>query len=79
MVLDANGFEILGQNFLWKTGLLLIEIDRDQFEIDRRDSLQVAQQVKQGVAVRATRKAHHDAIASFDHVEIADRTTSLIA
>ena len=45
---------------------------RDDLEADRRDLLQVEQDVEHAVAVLAAGQAHHDLVAVFDHVEVGD-------
>ena len=64
---------------LGKIRLLLVEVDRDQFEPDRRLLLQLHQDVEHRVAVLAAGQAHHDLVAVLDHAEIGDRATDLVA
>jgi len=56
----------------WKSGLLLVEVNREQFEPDRRSTLKVQKQRKKRVAIFAAAQANHHAITIFDHFEIAD-------
>ncbi len=56
-----------------KSRLLLIKIDRDDVELDRRAFAQMQQHIEQRVTVLAARQAHHDLVAGAYHVEIADR------
>jgi hypothetical protein len=65
--------KIAGQHVGGKARLLLIEIDRDDLEANRRAALQGEQHVKQRVGILAARQAHHDAIAVGDHAKVADR------
>ena len=46
VVLDTELFEILRQHVFGKVRLLLVDIDRHQFEVDRRMALQVQQDVQ---------------------------------
>ena len=62
---------------LRKTRLFLVEIDRDQLELDGGLFLQTHQHVQQAIAVLAAGQADHDAIALLDHAEIADRLAHL--
>ena len=55
-----------------KPGLLLIQVDRDQFEIDRCALAQADEQVQEGVAVFAPRDADHDPFSGANHVEVPD-------
>ena len=60
------------QHLFRETGLLLVQIHGDQLESYLRMRLQVAQNIKQGVAILAAGKAHHHAVAILDHVEISN-------
>ena len=51
----------------------LVEVDRDDLEVERRGLAQLQQDVEQTVAVLAAREAHHHAVAGADHVEVGDR------
>ena len=51
---------VIGQHVLRKSRLLLVEIDGDQLEMDRRAALERQQHVQQRVRILAARKAHHD-------------------
>ena len=55
-----------------KTGLLLVQVDRDKIELHRRPFLRFHQDVEQGERILATRQAHHYPVALADHVEIRD-------
>ena len=81
LLFDAEGHahlgEVLGQHMLGEPRLLLVKVDRHQFEVDGRPALQVHQDVEHGVAVLATRHAHHDLVTLFDHVEVGDGLTHL--
>ena len=52
--------------------MFLIQIDRDQFEVDRRVVLQIQQDVEQRVGVFAARQTHHNLVAVLDHAVIDD-------
>jgi len=52
--------------------MALIQIYRNDFEIDRRMRAQAEQHVEQRIAVFATGQTHHNAITRGDHVEIGD-------
>jgi hypothetical protein len=58
---------------LGKPGLLLIEIDGKELEIDRGAALQREQDVEQSVGVLAARQADHDTVTRRDHAEVFDR------
>ena len=79
MVLDADGLEVLGQHLLGETGLLLVEVDRHQREVDRGVALQAAQDREQGVAVLAAGEANHHPVALVDHAVVDDGVTDLAA
>ena len=64
--------EVVGQDGGGEIGLLLVEIDGDEFEIDRRLFLQAQQDVQQGVGIFAPRQANHHPVAFFDHVVVDD-------
>lgn len=64
---------------LREAGLFLIEIHRDQREVDRRALLQVTQDLQHGVAVFTAGQADHDAVAFFNHIEIGDRFAHVAA
>lgn len=72
MVLDAQGRKVGRQDVLGEAWLLLVHVDRDDVELDRRHFLQVQQNIEHGVAVFAARQADHDLVALFDHVEVGD-------
>ena len=72
-------FQILGKNVVGKTGLLLVQVDGNQLEVDGRARLQLEQNVQHGVAVFATRHANHDLVAFLDHVEVHNRAAHLTA
>ena len=75
----TGGGQVLGQDVLRKTGLLLVEVDGDQFEVDGRALLHLDQDVEHAVAVLAARHADHDAVALFDHVVVNDGLAHLAA
>ncbi len=56
-----------------KIRLLLVKVDGDEIEMDRRAALQGQQDIQQRVGVLSTRHAHHDTIALADHAEVLDR------
>jgi hypothetical protein len=57
-----------GQHVFGEAGLLLVEVDRDELEVDGRALLQLEQDVQQaGVAVLAARQADHHLVAFLDH------------
>jgi hypothetical protein len=58
-----------------KAGLLLIEVNREQLEPDRRPALKIEQQSQQCVTVLTTTETDHNAVAVFDHVEVGDRAS----
>ena len=53
--------------------MLLIQIDRNYVEMDRRTLTQFEQHIEQAVAVFATRQADHDFVAILNHIEVANR------
>ena len=57
----------------------MVQVDRDEFEINWRTLLHFEQNIKHAVAVFAARHADHDAVAFFNHVELADGLTHLTA
>src|SRR5438309_3098563 len=65
--------QISRQHVGWKARLLLVEIDRDEVETKRGTIFERKQDIEERVAVLTARQAHHDAVARFDHREIADR------
>jgi len=54
-------------------GVALIEVDREQVEVDRGSSLQRAQQHHHPIAILAARHGDEDAVAIFDEAVLADR------
>ncbi len=68
---------------LGKSRLFLVEVHRDQLEIDGRAFLQGQQQHQQGVRILAAAHADEQGVAIFDHVVVADglanRTDELVA
>ena len=64
---------------LGKAGLFLIQIDRGDTEIDRCFFLQLQKYVQQRVAVLAAGQADHHLVTVFDHAEIGNRPTHLMA
>ena len=71
--------QVLGQDVVGEAGLLLIEVDRHDLEVDGRALLHLEQDVEHAVAVFATGHADHDAVTLFDHVEVHDRLAHLAA
>src|ERR1035438_5657218 len=71
--LQAARRQVLGQHMAGEAGLLLVEIDRDDLEVEPRALAQFAEDVEQRVAVLAAGDADHDAVARFDHREVDDR------
>ena len=64
---------------LGKTRLLLVNVHRDDLELDRRHLLQVQQHVEHGVAVLASGQADHDLVAVLNHVEVGNGLPGLAA
>ncbi len=58
---------------LRKAGLLLVEVDSDEVEADRRNATHVHQRIEQGVRVGTAGQADHHQIAVFDHRKLANR------
>ena len=77
--LDAEFGQVLGQDVVGKAGLLLVQVDGHDLEVDRRALLHFEQDVEHAVAVLAARHADHDAVAFFDHVEVHDGLADLAA
>ena len=75
--LDAELAEVLGQDVRREAGLLLVEVHRDQAELDRRALLQRHQQREQRVRVLAAGDADEDGVAVLDHVVVGDRPTDV--
>ena len=69
----AAAVEIARQHVGGKARLLLVEVDRDELERQRRAPLQRQQDVEQPVAVLAARQADHHAVAGVDHRIVGDR------
>ena len=67
------------QVVLRKPRLLLVEINGNELERDRRHALQIQQGIQHRIAVGAAGKAHHDPIAVFDHAEVANGVAGLAA
>ena len=76
---NAELLQVVGQHVLRKARLLLVEVDRDDVEVDRRAFAQPHQDVEHRVAVLAARQAHHHLVAVLDHVEVDDRLADLAA
>ena len=74
---DAAALQVGRQHLGREARLLLVEVDRDDREVDRRALLQVQQDVEQRVAVLAAREADHDTVALLDHVVVGDRLADL--
>lgn len=58
-----------------EAGLLLIQVDGHEIEMDGGAGLQAHQDVEHGEAVFAARQAHHDLVTLFNHVEVGDGLT----
>ena len=76
---NAHVFQIGGQDFCGKAGLLLVQVDGNEFKVNGRTRFHFEQNVEHAVAVFAARHADHDAVAFFNHVEFADGLTHLAA
>ena len=76
---NAQLFQVLGQDVVRKAGLFLVEVDRNQFKVDRGALLHLEQDVEHAVAVFATGDAHHHPVALLDHVEVHDGLPHLAA
>ena len=50
-VFHADAFQVFGQNVLGEIGLFLVEVDREDLEIDGGTLLYVEQQIEHRVAV----------------------------
>ena len=74
-----SAFEIAGQHVGREARLLLVEIDGDDVEAERRAPLQRAQDVEQAVAVLAAGEADHHPVARRDQAVVADRFADLAA
>ena len=72
-------FQVRGQHLGREARLLLVEIHGDELEAHRRDLAHLQQDVEQGMAVLAAGQADHDAVALFDHVEVADGLADVAA
>ena len=75
----AQFAQVIGQDVRWKAGLLLVQVDGDQAEVDGRALLQLEQNVEHGVAVFAAGDADHDLVAFLDHVEVHDGAADFAA
>ena len=73
----ADPAQIVRQHVGWKTRLLLIQIDRDDVEIDRRMLAQKQQDIEQREGILAAGKTDHDLVAGPDHVEVGNRLADL--
>ena len=67
---NADAAQIIRQDVFGKAGLLLVEIDRGQFEPHRRPRLELAQNIEQDEGILAAGQADHDPVALLDHIEI---------
>ena len=72
---DVAPAQIRRQDLSRKTGLLLVQIHRDQLKINRRALAQTQEQIEHRVTVFAARHTDHDPIARADHIEVSDRLT----
>jgi hypothetical protein len=71
--------QVVGQHVSRETGLLLVEVHRDDVEGHRRVFAQEKQDVEQGEGILAAGKADHDLVAGADHGEVGDRLADLAA
>ena len=55
---------------LGKSGLLLVQINGNQLEMNGSPGLKFQQNIEHGVTVFAPRNTHHDAVTFFNHVEV---------
>ena len=69
---NAQALEVVGQHVGGKAGLLLVEIDGDDVEMDRRVLAQIEQDVEQAEGILAAGQADHDLVAVLDHVVVGD-------
>ena len=69
--------QVVGQHVRREAGLLLVEVDGDDRELDRRPRAQLDQDVEQRIAVLAARDADHHPVAVLDHREVGDRAADL--
>ena len=75
----AQLLEVGRQDVIRKTGLLLVQVDRYQFKVNRRAGLEFEQDIEHAVTVFAARDADHHPVTSLDHVEINNRLPDLAA
>ena len=71
--------QILGQDVIRETRLLLIQVDRNQLETNGRALLQFEQNVQHGIAVFAATDADHHLVAFFNHIEVHNRLADFAA
>ena len=64
---------------LWKTGLFLIQVYRNKFEVDRSIMLQILQNLQHSIGIFATRQTDHNLVAIFNHIEVMDCPAHLTA
>ena len=76
---NAYIFQISGQDLRREARLLLVQVDGNEFKVNRRAGFHLQQDVEHAVAVFAARHADHHAVAFFNHVELADGLTHLSA
>ena len=69
---DAAAREVVRQHVGRKARLFLIQINRDEVEVDRRPAPERQEYLKQPIAVFPAGKADHDLIAVLDHAIIGD-------
>ncbi len=79
MVGDTQLVQVGRQDMVGEIRLFLIQVYRDDLEIDRRPFAQGHQDIQQGVTILAAGQADHHLVAVLDHIEIADRLANLAA
>ena len=57
---------------LGEARLLLIQVHRNNVEMDRRMGFHVEQNIEHGITVFAAGQTHHDPITVFNHVEVSN-------
>ena len=72
---NADLGQIIRQDIFGKTGLLLIEVNGEDLELDRSSPLHIKQQIEHRVTVLSARETDHDLVAVLDHAEVADCST----
>src|SRR6476646_760259 len=67
---DADLREVIRQDLFRKSGLLLVEVYRNDLELDRCTPPNVQKQVEKGVTVLAAGQADHYPVAFLDHGKV---------